>query len=136
MASVSLFSADSAASRKTRTRTPRRPFSGVEFLSRYFFRPHPRLKLLSWAGLLVVAVEAIVRVVELGSGATLSDSQRLTVAKLQPGVWLRGRYVNSWGYWNQELQLGAAPSGIRRVAILGDSSLLAGGPNSNVASML
>ncbi|MBL9082750.1 MAG: hypothetical protein JNK76_13130 [Planctomycetales bacterium] len=94
------------------------------------------MKLLSWAGLLVVAVEAIVRVVELGSGATLSDSQRLTVAKLQPGVWLRGRYVNSWGYWDQEFQVGAAPSGIRRVALLGDSSLLAGGPNSNVASML
>jgi hypothetical protein len=136
MASVSLFSAGSSASRTIRTRTPRFPFLGVEFLSRYFSRPHPRWKLFASACLLVVAVEAIVRVVELGSGATLSDSQRLTAAKLQPGVWLRGRYVNSWGYWDQEFQAGAAPSGIRRVALLGDSSLLAGGPNSNVASML
>jgi hypothetical protein len=94
------------------------------------------LKLLAWASFLVVALEAIVRVVELSSGATLSDSQRLSAAKLQPGVWLRGRYVNSWGYWDQEFQAGAAPSGVRRIALLGDSSLLAGGPNSNVATML
>jgi hypothetical protein len=136
MASVSLFSAGSSASRTIRTRTSRFAFFGSGFLARYFSRPHPRLKLLAWAGLFVVAMEAIVRVVELSSGATLSDSQRLTAAKLQPGAWLRGRYVNSWGYWDQEFQAGAAPSGIRRVALLGDSSLLAGGPNSNVASML
>ncbi|MGC3969216.1 MAG: hypothetical protein QM775_18185 [Pirellulales bacterium] len=94
------------------------------------------MKFLAYACLALVVVEFGVRLIELSVGSSLSDSQRLAAAKLRPGQWVRGRYTNSWGYWDREFEAVAAPVGTRRIALLGDATLFAGGAETNVSSML
>ena len=129
MASVSLYSSASP-------RMIRRRHSWSELFARFVSRPHPRLKSLAYVCAGLLAIEGIVRFAEYSAGSSLSDSQRVSAAKLPAGAWLRGRYVNSWGYWDDEFD-GAAPiEGTRRIALLGDASLLAGNAQTNVASCL
>lgn len=113
-------------------RTIRRRHSWRTFLS----VPHPRLKTLALFLGALFAVEALIRLSEYGAGATLSDRQSVAACKLPAGAWWRGRNINSSGYWNRELD-GAAPAeGVKRIALLGDSTLLAGDADTNVAARL
>ncbi len=133
MASVSLYS--SASPRMIRRRR-----SGSELFAQYVSRPRKkipaRLKTLAYVCAGLLAIEAVVRLAEYSAGSSLSDSQRVAAAKLPAGAWLRGRYVNSWGYWDDEFEGGAPIEGTRRIALLGDASLLAGNAQTNVASRL
>ncbi|MBA4016571.1 MAG: hypothetical protein C0483_05230 [Pirellula sp.] len=133
MASVSLYSSASP-------RMNRRRHSWSELFARYVSRPRnktlARLKSLVYVCAGLLAIEGIVRLAEYSAGSSLSDTQRVAAAKLPAGAWLRGRYVNSWGYWDDEFD-GAAPyEGTRRIALLGDASLLAGNAQTNIASQL
>lgn len=129
MASVSLYSSASP-------RMIRRRHSWSELFAQYVSRPHPRLKTLAYVCAGLLAIEGVVRLAEYSAGSSLSDTQRVAAAKLPAGAWLRGRYVNSWGYWDDEFDAGAPFDGTRRVALLGDASLLAGDAQTNVASRL
>lgn len=96
----------------------------------------PRTRALVAVFLLFLGLECVVRVVEYGAGSTISESRSVAACKLPSGSPWRGLHVNSWGYWDSDFTAEAPDAGIRRVALLGDSSLMAGDAETNVAARL
>lgn len=135
MATVSWGSSSSV--RRIRTRRT----SLAEFLARLakFAKSKlssPRTRALVAAFLLFLGLECVVRVVEYGAGSTISETRSVAARKLPSGTPWRGLQVNSWGYWDSDFTAEAPDAGIRRVALLGDSSLMAGDAETNVAARL
>jgi hypothetical protein len=90
-----------------------------------------RLGWLSLAGLaLLVLAESSVRLGAWALGRRLPETYAARSLRLTPGHQVAGRPVNSLGYWDQPFEA-AAPSGIVRVAAIGDGAMLAGTAETN-----
>lgn len=85
----------------------------------------------AYALVMVVLVgELGLRALALATGDRPAERYIARGQTLPPGSQLRGRQVNTQGYWDEEFQTARAP-GTMRIAVLGDEMTLSGDATSN-----
>ncbi len=83
----------------------------------------------------VVSVEGVLRVYAVVADDPLAESYVAKTHVLPPGREIRGRQVNTLGYWDKEFRVAPRP-GIFRIAVLGDDVTLSGTAETNCLSQI